>query len=76
MHTWRELYLRAVFEDDSTRLAFRIHEAEEALNRRRRELFTNSGSNVEEREAIDHALHRLRALSYCARLESSTNAVA
>ena len=76
MHTLRELYLRAVFEDDNKRLAFRIHEAEEALNRRRRELFTSSGNSVEEREAIDHALHRLRALSYCARLESTTNAVA
>ena len=76
MHNWRELYLRAVFEDDRSRLSLRIHEAEEALNLRRRELFTTSGNNVEEREAIDHALHRLRALSYCARLDSIPDAVA
>ena len=76
MYSWRELYLRAIFEDGHSRLASRIHEAEEALNLRRRQLFTMTGSKVEEREAIDHALHQLRALSYCARLDSTKNAVA
>jgi len=76
MYSWRELYLRAIFEDDRSRLPSRIHEAEEALNLRRRQLFTMSGSMVEEREAIDNALHQLRALSYCARFDSKSNAVA
>ena len=76
MYSWRELYLRAIFEDDRSRLPSRIREAEEALNLRRRQLFTMSGSKAEEREAIDHALHQLRALSYCARFASTKNAVA
>ena len=76
MYSWRELYLRAIFEDDHSRLRSRIHEAEQALNLRRRQLFTVSGNKLEERDAIDNALHQLRALSYCARVESKTNAVA
>lgn len=69
---WRELYRTAVFECDRDKLPLRIHEAEEALNLRSRELFAMSGDNLEERKAIDHALHGLRALSYCARLASAS----
>lgn len=71
MQNWRELYRIAIFENDRDKWAFRIHQAEEALNVRRRELFTQPRNNdVQERNAIDDALHRLRALSYCARLDS------
>jgi len=73
LQDWQELYRTAIFECDRDKLPLRIHEAEKALNIRRRELFAISGSNREERDAIDHALHRLRALSFCARLNPSTS---
>src|SRR5215470_6271769 len=40
-HSWRELYLLALFEPDKTKANSRITEAEKALIRRERELFTN-----------------------------------
>jgi hypothetical protein len=73
---WRRLYEAAIFECDREKLPSRIHDAEQALNRRSRELFAMPGSNNEERKAIDHALHRLRALSYCARFSPSISATA
>jgi hypothetical protein len=76
LQNWRELYQTAIFECDRYKLPLRIHEAEKALNLRSRELFATSGNNREERDAIDHALHRLRALSYCARLNPSMSAIA
>jgi len=76
VQNWRELYRTAIFECDRDKLPWRIHEAEKALNLRRRELFAMSGNNLEEREAVDHALHRLRALSYCAKINPSTIAIA
>jgi hypothetical protein len=68
LQDWRELYRIAMFECDRDKLLSRIREAEEALNLRSRELSAMSGNNREERDAIDHALHRLRTLRYCARL--------
>jgi len=65
---WRELYRTAIFECDRNKLPSRIHEAETALNVRRREILAMSGTQPDERAAIDNALHRLRALSFCIRL--------
>jgi hypothetical protein len=76
LQDWRELYRTAIFECDRDKLLSRIREAEEALNLRSRELFAMSGNNREERDAIDNALNRLRALSYCARLPSPKSAIA
>jgi hypothetical protein len=74
LQDWREVYRTAIFECDRDKLLSRIREAEEALNRRSRELFAMSGKNREERDAIDHALHRLRALSYCRKRPWKINA--
>jgi hypothetical protein len=66
---WRDLYLQALFETDRSRLSVRIIEAERALLRRERELFTDSNGKAE-REAITNALHALSALKMCLSFES------
>lgn len=59
---WRELYVAALFEPDPARLTERIAEAEQALVLRARELFHETGDNIEEEEALDNAMYSLKAL--------------
>ncbi len=59
---WRELYLAAVFESDTTKQAARIAEAERAVVIRAHELFHLAGANFIEGEALDKALYCLNAL--------------
>lgn len=59
---WRELYVAALFESDNTKITDRIAEAERALVLRSRELFHESGDNIEEAEALDNAMYSLNAL--------------
>ena len=68
---WRELCKAAMAETDLKVLAFRINEAEGAIGRRDRELFAMRDDNAAEREAIDHAFHKLQVLSYCLKLKTS-----
>jgi hypothetical protein len=65
---WRDLYLQALFETDRSRVSVRITEAERALLRRERELFTDSNGKAE-REAVTNALHALSALKMCLSFE-------
>ena len=61
-HThWKSLYRVAIFEKDRRLIPERIAEAERAVRARGRELLYGGGSR-EERNALDHALHALRAL--------------
>ena len=67
---WQQLHRAAMHETDPKKLPSRIIEAEKALSRRSRELFSLPGDNLEERENIDDALYTLRALSFCLRLKT------
>jgi hypothetical protein len=70
--SWRELYVAALFESDSARITDRIAEAERALVIRARELFHESGDNIEEAEALDNAMYSLNALkNVCRRGQDS-----
>jgi hypothetical protein len=59
------LYRNAILEIDREKLPERIAAAEEALIARGRELFHESGDNIEEQHALDDALYALRALRDC-----------
>lgn len=68
---WRALYRAAILEPNSCVIAKRTSDAEEAIAERTRELFQESGADVEgEREALDDAMYALRALRVA--LEQST----
>jgi hypothetical protein len=71
IQNWRELYKAALFEKDRKKLPSRIAEAENALILRARELFSMSGDNNEEGQAIDDALYALRALRNCLEMKTS-----
>ena len=62
VQTWRHLYRAALFEANPERLLGRIAEAERALVLRARDLFSASGDNIEEEQALDDAMYALRAL--------------
>lgn len=70
---WRDLYLRALFESDRTKLAWRIREAEQALVQREHELFAATAA-TREREAVITALNALHALRMCCRFQSAAAA--
>jgi len=56
---WKSLYRAAIFERNRSAIPGRILEAERAVLARARELL--QGGSREERDAIDNALHALRA---------------
>lgn len=56
---WKHLYRAAIFEKNRTAISERISKAERAMQARGRELLWD-GSR-EERNALDNALHALRA---------------
>jgi hypothetical protein len=58
---WRNLYAAALFEDDKSKIAERVAEAEEAMARRAKSLFTSSSSGREAVE-LDQSLRMLRLL--------------
>jgi len=62
---WRVLCKRALFETSRERIPDRIAEAEEALAKRSRELFTLGLDASNERRDIESALCSMKALSYC-----------
>lgn len=59
---WKELYKAVLLEEDKSKLLGRIAQAQLALNLRARELFHAEGEEVEERRAVDAAIHALQAL--------------
>jgi hypothetical protein len=59
---WKELYMAAIFEDDSVKLVVRIAEAERALAARAAELFDSSGNPAREQQAMENAAYFLRLL--------------
>ncbi len=62
-YLWRDLYLRAIFEPDRSKVPQRIREAERALMQRERELSSSQGSA--ERGSVITALNCLEALRAC-----------
>lgn len=60
---WRELYKAAILELDPSKLSQRIAEAETALIQRQRELFQETGGNIEEEQALDDGMYFLHVLS-------------
>ena len=58
--SWKTLYRAAILETNKSLLHQRIHEAEEAVLARGREIFYGS-SEPEEWEALEDALYALRA---------------
>lgn len=57
---WRTLYRAAILETDKSVLPQRVSEAEEAVERRRREIFYDQGT-PEEKDGLEDALYALRA---------------
>jgi hypothetical protein len=72
--SWRELYQAAILELDETKLSNRIAEAERIIVQRARELFQENGDNFKEQQALDDAMHALRALRSIAKRNSTRNA--
>jgi hypothetical protein len=72
---WRDLYIAALFERNTSNLPDRIAKAEAALVHRARELFYSPGDHIEEEEALDDAMYALQALRstyQCARPTSDS----
>jgi|SRR5580698_8121610 hypothetical protein len=63
--TWRESYVAALMEPDNEKMSARIADAERVIVERAKELFNQSGDNIQEEEAMDDALYALRALKAC-----------
>ena len=59
---WRELYKAPVREPDSAKLPDRIAEARRVLVQRARELFQETGDNLEAEQAVDAAMCTLHVL--------------
>ena len=68
---WRDLYLQALFETDTSKAGARIAEAERALIHRECELFAEPHDPAE-RDAVNTALHALRALRSCFGIHQSS----
>ncbi len=58
--SWKTLYRAAILETNKSLLQKRVHEAEEAVLARGREIFYDS-SDPEESQALEDALYALRA---------------
>jgi len=67
---WKEFYKAALFEDDTTKLLYRIAEAEKALAARALELFDAGGDQVREQHALENAVYFLQLLR---RIQGQTN---
>lgn len=60
--TWRDLYLAALFEADSSKLPERIAQAESALHLRDRALWYSGGDHDREKRSLIGAMRALDAL--------------
>lgn len=61
-HSWRSLYIAAIFEPDLNEIPRRITEAEQEIIQRARRLFRDAESNIEEVQALDSAMCTLQVL--------------
>src|ERR1700738_1267092 len=59
---WKELYMAALFEDDSSKIPQRITEAENAVAARAVELFGEGTNEDREQQAMENAMYFLRLL--------------
>lgn len=62
---WRDLYASALFEDDKSKVAVRIAEAELAMLRRAQSVFSSPQANRREAVELDQSLRMLRLLKNC-----------
>jgi hypothetical protein len=70
---WRVKYRAAILQTNSPETMKRLSDAENAIVQRMRELFLDTGADVEEeRAAMDDAMYALRALKIA--LEQKTRA--
>jgi hypothetical protein len=60
---WKALYTAALFENDKSKIALKIAEAQQAIIARRR--ISLSGTDTKERQVLDTALLSLQALANC-----------
>jgi hypothetical protein len=63
--SWKDLYVAALLEGNVERIPSLISEAEHAIVDRARALFSATGDNIQEEEALDDALYALHALKSC-----------
>lgn len=59
---WKEIYKAALFEDDNSKIAQRIADAERALEARSRELYGAGDDQIREQRAMENARYFLRVL--------------
>jgi hypothetical protein len=70
---WRVKYRAAIFQPHSPEMMKRLSDAEDAIVKRMRELFLDTGADVEEeRAAMDDAMYALKAFKFV--LEQKTRA--
>ncbi len=69
--------MRPMREPDPALLELRIHEAQESVQRRARQLWYEKGGEIKEREALSSAAHLLEVLRSCfAHVELQTGSTA
>lgn len=73
---WRDLYAAALFEDDKSKIAARVVEAELAMLMRAKSLFSSSDPNRKEAIELDQSLRMLRLLKTCLVAETETRPAA
>lgn len=61
-YPWQEAYRTAILETDWTKMDQRVQLAESEIDERERVLSSDHGGTLEERQAIEDALHGLRHL--------------
>lgn len=62
---WRDLYAAALFEDDKSKIAVRVADAEMAMLSRAKLLFSSADLNRKEAVELDQSLRMLRLLKTC-----------
>ncbi len=73
---WRDLYAAALFEDDKTKIATRVAEAEVAMLHRAKLLFSSADPNRKEAIELDQSLRMLRLLKTCLLSETASRSAA
>lgn len=66
--TWKELYIAALFEQDTSKLPSRLADAQRAISTERRKLLMSArdiSEVAQERQVLDNALFSLQALASC-----------
>jgi hypothetical protein len=71
---WKDFYMAAIFEDDSTKIPQRIAEAERALAVREAELCCVDGNQEREQQAMANAMYFLRLLRKIEKIEALASA--